>query len=185
LNANETCCVCCSRIKKMLLLLQNKTVQNSDQGILILKVSDPVDYGVRWLRLVGSLKTQVSFAKKPYKRDHILQQRPVFLRSLQIIATPCVFVYACAVCLYVLTCVRVCVHECEQTSRCVSLLGSTSRYLCVLCVHARAAKCQICSIVLQVAEYLQICGYKWRNKHTSTQFSTRSTRVHTQNTQIP
>ena len=140
----------------MLLLLQNKTVQNSDQGILILNVSDPVDYCVRWLRLVGSLKTQVSFAKEPNKMYHILQQRPVFWRSLQIIATPCVFVYACAVCLCVLTCVRVCVHECEQTSRCVSLLGSTSRYLCVLCVHARAAKCQICSIVLQVAEYLQV-----------------------------
>jgi len=60
------------------LLLQNKTVQNSDQGILILKVSDPVDYGVRWLRLVGSLKTQVSFAKEPYKRGYILQKRPTF-----------------------------------------------------------------------------------------------------------
>ena len=32
-----------------------------------------VDMG--WLRLVGSLKTQVSFAKEPYKRDYILQKR--------------------------------------------------------------------------------------------------------------
>jgi len=29
-----------------------------------------------WLRLVGSLKLQVSFAKEPYKRDDILQKRP-------------------------------------------------------------------------------------------------------------
>jgi len=29
-----------------------------------------------WLRLVGSLKLQVCFAKEPYKRDDILQKRP-------------------------------------------------------------------------------------------------------------
>ena len=43
---------------------------------------------MRWLRLVGSLKLQVSFAKEPYKRDDILQKRPIFLRSLLTIATP-------------------------------------------------------------------------------------------------
>jgi len=41
-----------------------------------------------WLRLVGSLKLWVSFAKEPYKRDYILQKRPVILRSLLIVATP-------------------------------------------------------------------------------------------------
>jgi len=41
-----------------------------------------------WLRLVGSLKVQVSFAKEPYKRAYILQKRPKFLRSLLIVATP-------------------------------------------------------------------------------------------------
>ena len=34
-----------------------------------------------WLRLVGSLKLYVSFAKEPYKRDDILQKRPVILRA--------------------------------------------------------------------------------------------------------
>jgi len=43
---------------------------------------------VGWLRLVGSLKLQVSFAKEPYKRDKILQKRPMILRSLLIVATP-------------------------------------------------------------------------------------------------
>jgi len=41
-----------------------------------------------WLRLVGSLKLQVSFAKEPFKRDHILQKGPMILRSLLIVATP-------------------------------------------------------------------------------------------------
>jgi len=41
-----------------------------------------------WLRLVGSIQLQVSFAKEPYKRDDILQKRPIILRSLLIVATP-------------------------------------------------------------------------------------------------
>jgi len=41
-----------------------------------------------WLRLVGSFKLQVSFAKEPYTRDDILQKRPIILRSLLIEATP-------------------------------------------------------------------------------------------------
>ena len=41
-----------------------------------------------WLRLVGSFKLQVSFAKEPYKRDYILQKRPIILRRLLIVATP-------------------------------------------------------------------------------------------------
>jgi len=46
---------------------------------------------VRWLRLVGSLILQVSFAKEPYKRDDILQKRPMISRSLLVEATPYVF----------------------------------------------------------------------------------------------
>jgi len=41
-----------------------------------------------WLRLVGSLELQVFFAKEPYKRDDILQERPIILKSLLIVATP-------------------------------------------------------------------------------------------------
>jgi len=40
-----------------------------------------VTYYMGWLRLVGSLKLYVSFAKEPYKRDYILQKRLVILRS--------------------------------------------------------------------------------------------------------
>jgi len=48
---------------------------------------------MRWLRLVGSLKTQVSFAKEPYKRDYILQKRLIFVKSLLIKATPYLIPY--------------------------------------------------------------------------------------------
>jgi len=41
-----------------------------------------------WLRLVGPLKWYVFWAKEPYKRDYILQKRPIILRSLLIVATP-------------------------------------------------------------------------------------------------
>jgi len=40
-----------------------------------------------WLRLVGSLKLQVCFAKEPYKKVYILPKRPIILRSLLIVAT--------------------------------------------------------------------------------------------------
>jgi len=46
------------------------------------------DSDMWWLRLVGSLKLQVSFAKEPYKIDDILQKGPVILWSLLIVATP-------------------------------------------------------------------------------------------------
>jgi len=46
-------------------------------------------YRVRgWLRLVCSLILEVSTIKEPYKREYILQNRPVILRSLHIVATP-------------------------------------------------------------------------------------------------
>jgi len=44
-------------------------------------------YTMEWLRLVGSLKLQVSFAKEPYKRDYILQKRPIIL-SILLTVTP-------------------------------------------------------------------------------------------------
>jgi len=41
-----------------------------------------------WLRLVGSIKLHVSFAKGPCKRDHILQKRTIDLSILLTVATP-------------------------------------------------------------------------------------------------
>ena len=62
-------------------------------------------YVMGWLRLVGSLKLQVSFAKEPCKRAYILQKKPVILRSLPVIATSYGSMYVMClrfdVCLYV------------------------------------------------------------------------------------
>ena len=41
-----------------------------------------------WLRLVGSLKLQVSFADYSLLHRALLQKRPIILRSLLIVATP-------------------------------------------------------------------------------------------------
>jgi len=46
-------------------------------------------YPTGCLELVGSLELQISSAKESYKRDYILQKRPMILRSLLIVATPC------------------------------------------------------------------------------------------------
>ena len=58
-----------------------------------------------WLRWVGSLKLQISFAKEPYKRDYTLQKRPIILRRLLIIATP----YFCGF-LWIWACVCMVIH---------------------------------------------------------------------------
>ena len=41
-----------------------------------------------WLRLVGSLKLQVSFAEYRLFYRALLQKRPIILKSLLIVATP-------------------------------------------------------------------------------------------------
>jgi len=41
-----------------------------------------------WLRLVGSIKLLVFFAKESYKRDYTLQKRPIILSILLTVATP-------------------------------------------------------------------------------------------------
>ena len=37
----------------------------------------PYTIAMGWLRLVGSLKLQVSFAKETYKRDYIMPKRTI------------------------------------------------------------------------------------------------------------
>jgi len=45
---------------------------------------------IGWLRLVGSLKSYVSFAEYRLFSRALLQKRPIILRSLLMVATPCV-----------------------------------------------------------------------------------------------
>jgi len=44
---------------------------------------------MKWLRSVGFLKLQVSFAKEPYARDDILQKRPITLRHTRVCGCEC------------------------------------------------------------------------------------------------
>jgi len=45
-----------------------------------------IDMG--WLRLVGALKLQVTFAEYSLFYRALLQKRPIILRSLQVVVTP-------------------------------------------------------------------------------------------------
>jgi len=52
------------------------------------KVCSRYAHGVGWLRWVGSIKLQVSFAEEPYTREYILQKRPIIWSFLLTVATP-------------------------------------------------------------------------------------------------
>jgi len=74
------------------LLLQNdlfsRIVSKSRDFQMYFPLLSRIISDMGWLRFIGSLKLSVSFAKEPYKRDDILQKRPIILRSLLIEATP-------------------------------------------------------------------------------------------------
>jgi len=83
----------------------------------------PMATSMGWLRLVGSLKLQVSFAKEPYKRDYVLQKRPIILRRLLIVATPYLYLCKCIMNIYthryIYTNIFVCIHICICTCICI------------------------------------------------------------------
>jgi len=99
-----------------------------------------------WLRLVGSLKLQASFAEYNLFCKALLRKRPVILRSLVIVATPYVqnadLVFFCMrVCMYVFLCLcldcRVC--ECIYTLVSVCMCVYTRVHVCMFaCVRVRA-----------------------------------------------
>jgi len=69
-----------------------KRATNSKALLRKMTCKDRASYGssppaMGWLRSVGALELQVSFAKEPYKRDYILQKRPMIFRSLLIEAS--------------------------------------------------------------------------------------------------
>jgi len=76
---------------------------------------------MQWLRLVGSFKLQVSFAKERYKRDDILQKRPIFF-AIQYSAARC-FAVCCSVlqCMVMYCSVFWCVAVCCSVLHCVAL----------------------------------------------------------------
>jgi len=98
--------------------------------------------GMGWLRSVGSLKSYVSFAKEPYKRDDILQKRPMILRSLLIVATSYVFtMYDYA---YVCVCTVVCVY----------LYFISRGYMCMIVYNMYSYVCTVACMCIHVHVYM-------------------------------
>ena len=98
-----------------------------------------------WLRLVGSLKLQVSFAEYSLFYRALLKKRPIILRSLLIIATP----QCGAVCCSVLQCaaVRCSVYQC--VAMCCSVLQCVAVCCSVLQCTIPLDFCSTPSIILQ------------------------------------
>ena len=92
-----------------------------------------------WLRLVGSLKLQVSFAEYRLFYRAPLQKRPIILRSLLIVATPYPFSLALWACVYVrqgdTVDVYMCVSEC--TFMRIQLHVYVQIYVCLSLERAR------------------------------------------------
>jgi len=108
-------------------------------------------YGVA--RLFGSLKLQVSFAKDPYKRDYIMQKRPMNLRSLLIEATP--YVSSHIVCIfshhvYLLT------LSCSTPPPSILLLSADVCRMSESRVYS-AAWCYVCRVLEKSIVYC-VCG---------------------------
>ena len=77
---------------------------------------------------------QVSFAKEPYKRDDILQKRPVILRSLLIVATPYVSVDQRQAALPALHTATHCNKLQHTATHCNTLQHSATHYVPAMCL---------------------------------------------------
>jgi len=115
----------------------------------------PPDMG--WLRLVGSLKSQVSFAEYFLFYRALLQKRPIILRSLRIVATPYAFSKASSILLWI---------PCVASHR--SLLQNTFSFIGLFC------KRDLWSPLNTLCSELRISSRRRRNWSTPTTISQKS-----------
>jgi len=126
-----------------------------------------------WLQLVGSLKWQVFFAKEPYKRDDILQRRPIILRSLLIVATPyqdiCrpeFHVYITHMYVYMYIYVYVYVYVCIHIYICTCAYTYIYIYICIYHFHLNiyayihTCRCKYVTCRIQTLHYCPILSRK-------------------------
>jgi len=129
-----------------------------------------------WLRLVGSIKLEVSFAEYSLFYEALLQQRHILLRSLLIVATPYQYVDVCTslrvglcvcmyvsmyassmfvhiyVCMYVCMYIYACMYVCLQVCMFMCMYGYGCMYVCmVVCMYVRICTC------MYVRMYFNIC----------------------------
>ena len=115
-----------------------------------------------WLRLVGSFKLQVSFAKEPYKRDDILQERPMIVRSLLIVATP----YHLHIRLIYILSAQNWIHETQnspQSALALAVYALTQRK------HKRYFRLHFWLHVCVCRERLRLCNSQWYQFHLRVQ----------------
>jgi len=131
-----------------------------------------------WLRLVGSLKQQVSFAKEPYKRDYILQKKPIIWRNLLMVATAysamhsrwplCNNIVRCEwVCHFENTFIRVFREEGKEaeTSGQIAIFGDFnlmhSAGTSYICNHIKLnfATCTYICVYVYICIHIHICTY--------------------------
>jgi len=120
---------------------------------------------MRWLRLVGSLKLQVSFAEYSLFYRALLQKRPIILRSLLGIATPYSEMVTRA--LGATRCNTLCVEVFRSVLQCVAVrLYTTSK----LVAGALSATYSVWLSKREAQEFqmqLLLCSLKELIKHSS------------------
>ena len=121
------------------LILHKETFHTKILSVAILD-RFPGTHPMGRLRLVGSIKLQVSFAREPYNRDYILQKRPIISSTLLNVATPypkrtnicvCVYIY---IYMHVRMYVRmyVCIHTYVHVCVCVYVHIFWCIHMCML-----------------------------------------------------
>ena len=88
-----------------------------------------------WLRLVGSLKLQISFGEYRLFDRALLQKRPVILRSLLIVATPYINAYTCISTSNTSISSVPCVNKEERYTYCVLKYASHANCMYLVCVQ--------------------------------------------------
>jgi len=122
-----------------------------------------IDMG--WLRFVDSLAWYVSCAKEPYKRDDILQKRPLILSSLLIVATPYVLSSSLMSLRYIyITQTQTCTPTHIHVYMCVYVYPRVAVCVCILVWIYVASKCliayELCAntyICIRIYIYINIC----------------------------
>ena len=134
-----------------------------------------------WLRLIGSLKLQVSSAKEPYKRDYVLQKRPIISRSLLLVATPqlhfltpissgvvqmCVCTYVWCVCAHIYMCTIVNIHVFTYMYMCnrfpVERCRSVRVHMYCVCVYVYI---YICVVYTYTYVYIYLYAYAYMHMY--------------------
>jgi len=114
---------------------------------------------MQWLRLVGSLKLQVSFAKERYKRDDILQKRPIIF-AIQYSVARC-FAVCCSVLQCIVMCCGVfwCVLVCRSVLQCVEVCCSVLQGYQSMMEKGRGRNTTHCNILQHTGKpLLQRCS---------------------------